>query len=387
MWARTDRAGGETWYGSWRVGGGRRVNRKLGPKRQPGTRQGLTKTQAEAELRRLMGDARARPQSKGNGVTVEEATRYRLADAERKGRKLSSRQDIAHIERKHLRPFFGSRALHAISCEDVLDLLDVLEGKGLKPKTIRNVIAQLSALFNFARAPQRRWAGENPCEGIDLPAVATAHDIRYLTLDEVDALVAHARPGIYYAVDRALYLTAAMTGLRKGELLALRWRDVGWPTGRIRVRQSYVRGEYGTPKSKRSIRSVPMADEVGGELERLFQSSRFQDDGDLVFGYPETGEPLIGPTVTRRYRQALKAAKLDERHRFHDLRHTFGTLMAATGVPLRTLQEWMGHKDLSTTQIYADYAPSTHEAEMVNRAFARGRCSVGSSKLSVTKRT
>ena len=57
--------------------------------------------------------------------------------------------------------------------------------------------------------------------------------------------------------------------------------------------------------------------------------------------------------------------------RFHDLRHTFGTRMAAAGVPMRTLQEWMGHRDLSTTQRYADYAPSSREAEMVAAAFAR----------------
>ncbi|MDO8209650.1 tyrosine-type recombinase/integrase [Conexibacter sp. CPCC 206217] len=62
---------------------------------------------------------------------------------------------------------------------------------------------------------------------------------------------------------------------------------------------------------------------------------------------------------------------MDESHRFHDLRHTFGTHMAAAGVPLRTLQEWMGHRDLTTTQRYADYAPSEHEGEMVAAAFAR----------------
>ena len=71
-------------------------------------------------------------------------------------------------------------------------------------------------------------------------------------------------------------------------------------------------------------------------------------------------------------RKALEAAQLDERHRFHDLRHTFGTRMAAAGVPLRTLQEWMGHRDIATTQRYADYAPSAREAEMVAAAFARG---------------
>jgi len=61
--------------------------------------------------------------------------------------------------------------------------------------------------------------------------------------------------------------------------------------------------------------------------------------------------------------------------RFHDLRHTFGTRMAAAGVPLRTLQEWMGHRDFKTTLIYADYQPSEREAELVERAFEGQRAS------------
>jgi integrase len=114
-----------------------------------------------------------------------------------------------------------------------------------------------------------------------------------------------------------------------------------------------------------------MADEVGGELERLFKQTRWQGDDDLVFAHPATGEPLYKPGILRRMRKALAAARLDESHRFHDLRHTFGTRMAAAGVPMRTLQEWMGHRDLATTQRYSDYAPSAREAEMVAAAFAR----------------
>jgi integrase len=112
-----------------------------------------------------------------------------------------------------------------------------------------------------------------------------------------------------------------------------------------------------------------MADEVAGELDRLYQRSAWQGDGDLVFAHPLTGGPLPKANVTRRMRVALKAAGLDHSHRFHDLRHTFGTRVAAAGVPMRTLQEWMGHRDLATTQIYADYAPSTHEAHMIAQAF------------------
>ena len=81
------------------------------------------------------------------------------------------------------------------------------------------------------------------------------------------------------------------------------------------------------------------------------------------------GRPSIASKIRKRFVAALDRASL-RRVRFHDLRHTFGTHCAASGVPLRALQEWMGHKDAKTTEIYADYAPSPHEAELVERAFA-----------------
>jgi integrase len=163
-----------------------------------------------------------------------------------------------------------------------------------------------------------------------------------------------------------------MTGLRKGEIVALRWRDIDWGASRVRVRQNYVRGQFGTPKSRRSARSVPMADAVGGELDRLSKNSRFTGPDDLVFAHPATGGPLTKANMSRRFQKALKAAEL-EPHRFHDLRHTFGTRMAAVGTPLRTLQEWMGHRDIATTQRYADYCPDDGEADMIAKAFTRER--------------
>jgi len=88
-----------------------------------------------------------------------------------------------------------------------------------------------------------------------------------------------------------------MTGLRQGELIALRWRDVDWTAARVRVRQNHVLGEFGTPKSRRSTRSVPMADDVAAELERLYRATeariaRQPRDDELVFVDPLTGEPL-----------------------------------------------------------------------------------------------
>jgi site-specific recombinase XerD len=73
-----------------------------------------------------------------------------------------------------------------------------------------------------------------------------------------------------------------------------------------------------------------------------------------------------------RLRDALKAAGLDQGFGFHSLRHGYGTALAAQGVPMRTLQEWMGHKDIQTTQRYADYCPNPGERDVVETAFARG---------------
>jgi integrase len=162
-----------------------------------------------------------------------------------------------------------------------------------------------------------------------------------------------------------------MTGRPQGELIALRWSDVDWQAQRVRVRQNHVLGEFDTPKSRRSTRSVPLSGRVAAELDRWQQDpTRWGKDDDLVFAEPLTGDVLRRGALMRRYHRALTAAQRAEDHRFHDLRHAFGTAMAAAGVPMRTLQEWMGHRDLQTTQRYADYAPNAHEVAMVDRAFA-----------------
>ncbi len=141
-----------------------------------------------------------------------------------------------------------------------------------------------------ARVPQsdqpgqrNGWCTRNPCNLVDKPRLERNADIRYLDQEELDALLQAVPSDTPYGPsDRALCLTAAMTGRRQGELLALRWADIDWTASRVRVRRSYVRGEWGPPKSRRSSRSVPMADRVARELELHFQRSHFQKDADLV---------------------------------------------------------------------------------------------------------
>jgi len=370
LFEKADSAGRVSWYGKWR-NGGTQVKRRIGPKRAEGSRDGLTRRAAEAELRRLIAEVRPYVPT-AEALTVAEVGRRYVVHLERAGRKLSTRTAVRSALRVHLEPFFGERAIGTVTHEDVVDLMKLMESNGVGPKSIRNYLGTLSALYRFSMHPRRRWATVNPCDGLELPAVPDHVGIRYLELDQVDALVANAQSGPYEALDRALYRTASMTGLRLGELIALRWRDVDWTASAIRVRSSYVLGEFGTPKSKRSLRSVPMADEVAGELERYSKANGELREEALVFADPRHGGPLDKAAVLRRLRKSLRAAGLDEAHRFHDLRHTFGTAMAAAGVPMRTLQEWMGHRDIETTQRYADYAPRARDAELVAAAFARG---------------
>src|SRR6266699_453871 len=165
--------------------------------------------------------------------------------------------------------------------------------------------------------------------------------------------------------DAAIYLTAAFTGLRRGELLALRWRDVDFAGSVIRVRGSFAGGALTTPKSGR-VRSVPMASEVGCALAQLSRRASLTDDDDLVF-VGELGTYLDGSALRRRYERALARAGL-RRLRFHDLRHTFGSRMIAKA-DIRRVQEWMGHADIQTTMKYLHYAPRPEDAALVDEAF------------------
>jgi integrase len=142
-------------------------------------------------------------------------------------------------------------------------------------------------------------------------------------------------------------------------------------TQRIRVRNTFVRGER-SPDGKSELsarRSVPMASRLARELELWSRRAAYAGDDELVFAHPQKGTPLDRSKVTKRFKAACKDAGVRP-VRFHDLRHTFATQLAASSVPVRTIQEFLGHADSKTTQIYSHYAPSHHEVQMVDDAFA-----------------
>jgi integrase len=364
LFVRANRRGDETWFGQWRVDGVL-VKRRIGPKRARSSSEGLTKSAAERELRRMIESMTIVP----TVMDIEEAGKRWLAHLEAIGRRKSTLMDYESAVRIHLVPFFGTRPIGKIVAADVERFMVVKRGEGRSPKSVRNWLGVLHSLLSYAE--KRDWIPSNPCRKVDFPRIEeTDADIRFLAPEGVEALLrAVDLDHEWGPTEHSLYLTAAMTGLRQGELLALRWRDVDWLAGRVRVRRNYVRGEFGAPKSRRSSRSVPMADRLMAELDAQHLRSRFRSDDDLVFAHPLLGRPLDRSRLLKRFKIACSIAGL-RGVRFHDLRHTFGTRMAAAGVPMRTLQEWMGHRDFKTTLIYADYAPSAHERAMVEAAFA-----------------
>lgn len=381
LFSRVDAAGRESWYGQWRASNGARPRRCIGPKRQPGSRDGLTRAQAEAKLRELMATATVKRAAQERLTLAEVAPRY-LANLRAKGRKRSTLVAAESCLNVWLLPVLGDRALDKIRAEDVEDLMTRMEAgdrpdrpgsKPCGPKTIRNYVGTLSAIYHYAMHSRRRWATANPCDDVDLPEIEDNGEIHFFDAEEVAALIRAAEAGPYQQLDRTLYLAAERTGLRHGELIAWRWMDIDYLAMRVRVRQNYVLGEFGSPKSKRSSRSLPLDEELGGDLERYRKAlGREPADDELVFADPITGGPLSKAATNRRFKKALKAAGLDHERRLHGLRHSFGVRCAAVGVPMRTLQEWMGHRDIATTQRYADYAPSPHEADMIARAFGSG---------------
>jgi integrase len=387
-----------SYYGRWRTLDGRNVNRIVGPVRTPGSADGLTRAQAERAFRRLQ-DAEERVPRPVRGAaiaTVDEVTDSLRQKLRLRGARRSYLQGCESMQRIHISPRFGAAAVSDVTTAHVEALATAMLRDGRSPKTVRNVMTFLHSVFE--QALDQGLIRENPVRRATRPgrrSVGDANpDLQFLTVQELDAVLRaipdetvlrapapsrRGRPGpapppppdVLGPVLRVLVLAAAMTGLRQGELLGLRWRDVDWRAQRIRVRNTFVRGEHSAQgKSALSTRrSVPMTDRLAGELDRWSRRTVYGGDDDLVFAHPQTGAPIDRTKVTRRFQEACRAAGMRP-VRFHDLRHTFATRLAASGQPMRTIQEFLGHADSKTTQIYAHYAPSEREVEMINQAFA-----------------
>ncbi|MEO8967568.1 MAG: tyrosine-type recombinase/integrase [Solirubrobacteraceae bacterium] len=360
---RVERARGPVWYAKYRLPDGRQVQKKLGPawtgRRRPANGH-FTKRTAEDWLDSVLDQARrgTLPGMVQTGVTFADAAVEWLRYIEHdRGRKPSTVSGYRSIVGSELLPRFGELAIESIT-SSMIESWQASMSQAASTRT--KALVLMHGIFQRAR---KVWAlPANPVADVEKPPVTRSGDLQVFSPEEVWALVRAAGS----EADGALYLTAAFTGLRMGELLALRWRDVDFAGSAVRVRASYYAGNLTTPKSGK-VRAVPLAPDVASALAQLGQRRDWVGDDDLVFA-GEAGSYLDGSALRRRYKAALAVCGLRPL-RFHDMRHTFGTRMI-TKADIRRVQEWMGHADIQTTMRYLHYAPGAEDAALVAEAFA-----------------
>jgi integrase len=359
---RVERARGPAWYMKYRLPDGRQVQKKLGPAWMERGRPPagyFTKRLAEDALRRTLDEARrwTLPGMVRTGATFADAAAEYLRYIEQdRGRKPSTLRGYRSAIEAHLLPAFGELPVENVTTGAIEQWLAGFSGS---VRSRNKLLIQLHGILGRAR----RVYGlpGNAAAEVEKFTQRPSGEIEVFSPEEVWALVRAAAS----EQDGAVFLTAAFTGLRMGELLALRWRDVDFAGSTIRVRASYYLGQLTTPKSGK-VRAVPMAPDVATALAQLGRREHWVGDDDLVF-VGELGSYLDGSALRRRYKEALSRAALRPL-RFHDLRHTFGTRMIGKA-DIRRVQEWMGHADITTTMRYLHYAPRSEDAELVAEAF------------------
>jgi integrase len=250
-------------------------------------------------------------------------------------------------------------------------------------KTVNKIVVQMHAIFEHAI--ERHGLVVNPVARVKrLRESIDPARFDFFSPDEIDLLVATAARGAHRDPNRpavseteqalrsfedeqdaAIYLTAALSGLRRGELLALRWGDVDFEHSSIRVYEGYSANTTGKTKSRKS-RTVPMVGKVSEALKQIKQRPFMAGKENLVFISRERTH-IDGSALRRRYGRTLDAAGLRQL-RFHDLRHTFGSL-AINVASIVQVQAWMGHADIKTTMRYLHHKSRADDARLLSAAF------------------
>ena len=250
--------------------------------------------------------------------------------------------------KNHIKPQIGGIPLADLTSLDLqrfykhlLDggRVDRIEAKkkptGLAPKTVRNIHQMIGSAYNLAM--EQKLVTRNPTQGCALPKVEHK-EMKTLTADQLSAFFQEARDsGVF-----ALYYIDLTTGLRRGELLGLKWSDIDLEKGDLRVQRQIGRIDgkiIEMPlKTKNAYRTLPLSADA---ISVLMQQRRKTGNSEWVFPSP-TGGPMSPDSVLHMLHRVLKRAGLPK-VRFHDLRHTFATLALQNGVDIKTVSGMLGH--------------------------------------------
>lgn len=271
---------------------------------------------------------------------------------------------------------------------DLQGFADELLALGLSVGTVSNIFNPIQAFCR--RAVDRAELAVNPAKGIDLPNGASQRPTRIASAAEAAELLAALR-----SEDRPVWATAFYAGLRRGELQALRCRDLDFETNLIRVERGWDQEEGAIePKSRSGRRVVPMLALLRSYLETSLQRTDRGGD-DLVFGRT-THDAFVASTVDNRAKRAWGGFNAREREKdeaggrepgslvpitLHECRHTFASLLIDAGANPKAIQTFMGHSKIQTTfDIYGHLLPGSHDEvrERMDAYLAVGMRSRGS---------
>lgn len=344
------------WRIQYRDATGRSVKETLG--REPH----WNRRKAERELGKRLA-AVENGYRRPDKLTFAEFTQ-RFVDEYLPGRNLkpTTLDNYRYMLERHLLPHFGRHQLSELEAQpQLIDAYIALKIKhGLSAKTVHNHLLLLNLVLR--RATIWRLVRSNPVDSIDRPRVSET-EMNILSETEIARLIA-AYDQLALAADdeerqwwqlaKALVLIALGTGLRRGELLGLRWNAVDLLEGKLTVREALVRGRISTPKSRASRRVLELGPRTRAALEQQWQQTSYRGDDDYVFSHPHLGSALDPAKLARGYlKPALAKAGINKQFRpFHDLRHTSLTHAAAAGNPHIYVQARAGHAQGSITERY-----------------------------------
>ena len=269
--------------------------------------------------------------------------------------------------KNHIKPQIGSIPLADLTSLDLqrfykhlLDggRVDRIEAKkkpkGLAPKTVRNIHQMIGSAYNLAI--EQHLVTKNPTQGCALPK-AERKEMQTLPVEQLTSFLREAKDsGVF-----ALYYIDLTTGLRRGELLGLKWSDIDLEKGDLRVQRQIGRIDgkiIEMPlKTKNAYRTLPLSADA---IDVLMQQRRKTGNSEWVFPSP-TGGPMSPDSVLHMLQRVLKRAGLP-RIRFHDLRHTFATMALQNGVDVKTVSSMLGHYSAGFT--LDTYAHVTTDAQL-----------------------
>ena len=304
-------------------------------------------------------------------VTLREWMKRWLAIEVAHSVKISTYQIYFSQFQKHIDPALGSCYLHLITPEMIRIFIAELYEKRLSPNTVKGIFRLLySALRSSVK---NDLLLRNPCDQIHRPAVKRVRQ-RVLTAKEQQMVQTKAQQSRHLAV-----LLALNTGMRLGEICALKWSDIDWEKRTINVSRSVQRIRLpetdvsqtqtklliSEPKSSCSLRSIPM----NAVLEKMLQLRKNSNQtNDFIL---TSSDHLIDPrTVQRQFKQLAEEIGLENVH-FHTLRHSFATRLIELGADVKTVSVLLGHSSVQTTLDYYVHSLLDQQRQAVDKLAAR----------------